>query len=133
MSAVMGIVVPEGSGSTGRTPLRWGGAVLLVTTVVVFFFSGHRANVRCHQECFGAPPLDSYGSLTYEPGHAWTRYAGSWQWSVQHGLTQFALIAGLVGLAFAVFSERNPIRLYAVSVVALVAWVIWLLLSPATV
>jgi len=108
-----------------------GGAVLAVTTVVVFFLGYHRVHFRCRQECFGAAPRSDYGSLTYEPGHPWTRYAGSWQWSVQYGLAILALAAGLIGFGLAVFSERNPVRLYIVATVAAAAWVVWVLLSPS--
>src|SRR4051812_20206554 len=57
-----------------------------VWAFLVFVFllvASDRDRVRCHQTCYGDAPLSSYGSLTYEPGHPWTRYAHSWQWDAQ--------------------------------------------------
>src|SRR5436305_539364 len=76
----------------GHVRLRWAGAALALASLVLFLESRTRAMFRCRQQCYGAPPVQGYGSSTYEPGHPWTSYAHSWQWSAQHGLTQFALI-----------------------------------------
>jgi hypothetical protein len=113
-------------------PRAWAGAVVAISAIVVFFLGNRRVGMRCGQECFGEAPRSDYGSLTYEPGHAWTRYAGSWQWGAQNGLAVLALLAGLVGWSLGAFSERNPIRLYFVALVAGAAWVVWVLLSPPT-
>lgn len=125
-----GAVIAPPAASWGRLRLRWAGAALFSAALVLFLASGNRASLRCGQDCFGAPPLDRYGSLTYEPGHPWTSYAGSWQWSAQHGLTQVAVVLSLIGLALAFFSQRNPMRVYLLAIVALVAWLAWLSLSP---
>lgn len=114
----------------GRARLRWFAGLVVVTSIVVFLVSRNRAVFRCHQECYGDAPLDRYGSLTYEPGHAWTRYADSWQWSAQHGLAQFAVITSLVALALAMSSRRNPVPAFGLTAVGLTAWIVWVLLSP---
>ena len=111
--------------------LRWTGVVLVVTSFLVYLYSQGRVTVRCHQDCYGASPQSSYGSLPYEPGHAWTHYANSWQWDVQHGLTQFALLASVVGLGMAAMTLRSPLWLYGAAAGALTAWLAWVLLAPA--
>jgi hypothetical protein len=114
---------------------RWGtrsiSVVLLLASCVAFAVARGRNEFRCHQSCYGSPPLDRYGSLSYEPGHAWTAYTGSWEWSGQYGLAIVALIAGLAGVALTLLSRRDPRPAFATTGVALVAWLAWVLLSPA--
>lgn len=117
-------------GLTNRVLLRSVGVATVVASVVVWLVSRGRSVFRCRQECYGAPPLDQYGSLTYEPGHPWTYYADSWQWSAQHGLTQLAVVASLVGLGLALWSRRSPLPAFGLTVVALAAWGLWAALSP---
>jgi hypothetical protein len=120
----------ERAGAVRRLHLRWVAAGMVAISVVVFLASRSRAVFRCHQDCFGDPPLDRYGSLTYEPGHAWTRYADSWQWSAQHGLAQFAVVASLIGLGLALTARRNPLPAFVLTIVGLAAWTVWVLLAP---
>jgi hypothetical protein len=118
------------SGVADRVRLRWFAGLMIVTSGTVFLISRGRTQFRCRQECYGKPALEQYGSLTYEPGHAWTRYADSWQWSVQHGLTQLAVIASIVGLALAATSSRNPVPAFGVTALGVTGWIVWVLLSP---
>ena len=129
LAHILEVAAPLGTPATRRTWLRWAPAVLVVTATL-FLLSDNRNHFRCHQDCYGPPPFDGYGSQTYEPGHPWTSYAHSWQWSVQHGLTELALLAGLIGLGMTL-SERKPARIYAVAIVALAAWAVWVLPTPA--
>jgi hypothetical protein len=121
-------------GMTGhpRRRVRVAAIVVTLTSVVLFLFADGRDNLRCKDNCYGPPPLSRYGSLTYEPGHPWTRYAGSWQWSAQIGLGYLALIAAVLALGLAATDARNPVRPLIVSVLAMIAWVVWVALSPAT-
>lgn len=122
---------PGGSSSRGdRFGLRLFAALVVGVAGAVFLVSRSRAVFRCRQECYGDSPLDRYGSLTYEPGHAWTQYADSWQWGAQHGLAQFAVLSSLVGLALAATSKRSPALALGMTAIALAAWLVWVLLSP---
>jgi hypothetical protein len=114
-----------------RVLLRGFAAVIALIAVAVWLVSRDRAIYRCHEDCLGEPALDRYGSLTYEPGHPWTHYADSWQWSAQHGLAQFAALASIIGLALALTSRRNPLPAFALTTVALTGWGFWVLVSPA--
>jgi hypothetical protein len=104
----------------------------MLTSIVVFLFADGRDNLRCRDNCYGPPPLSRYGSLTYEPGHPWTRYAGSWQWSAQIGLGYLAVLSAVLALALAATDARNPVPPLVVSILAMIAWVVWVALSPAT-
>jgi hypothetical protein len=126
---VLEAVAPEGLVGRRRSQFQRGGIVLATTAFFLFFASDNRNTGRCLQECYGDASRDFYGSRPYEPGHAWTSYADSWQWSAQHGLTQLALLASFLGFA-ATFAERNPLKLYVVSTAALVTWAIWVALTP---
>jgi hypothetical protein len=115
-----------------RRRVRVAAIVVMLTSIVVFLFADGRDNLRCKDNCYGPPPLSRYGSMTYEPGHPWTRYAGSWQWSGQIGLGYLAVLSAVLALALAATDARNPVRPLVVSVVAMIAWIVWVALSPAT-
>lgn len=115
-----------------RARIRWLAIAWLPVATVVFLAAYGRNQMRCKDACFGPPPLSKYGSITYEPGHAWTRYAGSWQWGAQSALAYAGIVAALVALGLAATDGRNPRPALAVSVVALLAWGAWVGLSPPT-
>lgn len=115
-----------------RARVRAMAIALLPIATVVFLFAYGRNQMRCKDLCFGPPPLSKYGSITYEPGHAWTRYAGSWQWGAQAGLAYLGLAAALVGLGLAATDSRNPKPALVVSIVAMISWGTWVGLSPPT-
>jgi hypothetical protein len=116
----------------GRARIRLAALAWLPVATVVFLVAYGRDQTRCKDACFGRPPLSKYGSITYEPGHPWTRYAGSWQWSAQSALAHLGLVAALVALGLAATDGRNPRPALAVSVVAMAAWGIWAGFSPPT-
>ena len=116
-----------------RRHIRIGAAGLVTfSSIVVLLLSWGRDEQRCGQSCFGAPPLDRYGSITYQPGHHWTRYAGSWQWSAQSGLAYLAVIATSFGIALAMLSRRSPSPAFLLGALATSGWLVWVLASPAT-
>jgi hypothetical protein len=106
--------------------------VVCIASLAVFLLANGRANLRCKGNCYGSPPLSRYGSITYEPGHPWTRYADSWQWSAQSALGDVALLAAVVGLGLAATRFRSPVIALIVSVVAALAWALWVAASPST-
>lgn len=109
---------------------RWVGGLMVVAAFAAWLHSQSRASLRCHQECYGEPPRDGFGSRTFEPGHPWTQYADSWQWSVQHGLVQLAVLVGIAGLGLALTRRRGPVALFGVTALLLAGWAVWVLLSP---
>lgn len=121
---------PDPSGLSSRVFLRSIAGLVTLASLVLYFESRSRVSFRCRQECYGTPPRSVDGSLTFEPGHPWTNYADSWQWSAQHGLTQLAVVAALVGLAMAATPRRNPLPALGVATLGLAAWAVWVLLGP---
>jgi hypothetical protein len=115
-----------------RRKVRVAAVVVSLCAGVLFLAALGRDQLRCRDACYGAPPLSRYGSLTYEPGHPWTRYTGSWQWSAQSALGHLALLAAIVALVLAATQRRNPVPAMLVSIAAMVAWGTWVALSPAT-
>jgi hypothetical protein len=114
-----------------RARVRVMSIALALVAGVVFLFAYGRDQQRCKDLCFGPPPLSKYGSITYEPGHPWTRYAGSWQWTGQSILGHLGLIAAVVAVGLAATDSRNPVPALVVSVLAMVAWGTWVALSPS--
>lgn len=115
-----------------RARLRLAAIALMPVATVVFLAAYGRDQQRCKDLCFGPPPLSKYGSITYEPGHPWTRYAGSWQWSGQSILGHLGLIAAVIAVGLAATDSHNPVPALVVSVLAMVAWGTWVGLSPPT-
>jgi ferric-dicitrate binding protein FerR (iron transport regulator) len=126
-------LVPVVAPSARVRRARTGGAVVVVVAaVLILMVSLGRDDTRCGQSCYGAPPNDRSGSLSYEPGHAWTRYAGSWQWSAQSGLAFATLLCALIGVGLTVGSRRRAaVVAFALAAAAGAAWVVWVLLTPA--
>ena len=114
-----------------RAARRAGAATVAVATAVVVVVASSRDQTRCGQGCYGTPAQDRFGSLTYEPGHAWTRYAGSWQWSAQAGLAYLAVLATLVGVVAGLASRRGSGAAFTIAALAVAGWIAWVLLSPA--
>jgi hypothetical protein len=116
-------------------PRRWlwrAGAPLTLASMLVVLVAMTRDENRCRQSCYGSPPKSYYGFNTYEPGHHWTSYVGSWQWSAQIGIAYIACLLALIGLALAVLStRRSPVLVFVLSALLLLGWLAWVLLSPA--
>jgi hypothetical protein len=115
-----------------RARIRLAALGLVPVAFVVFLAAYGRNQMRCKDVCFGPPPLSKYGSITYEPGHPWTRYAGSWQWTGQSVLGHLGLIAALLALGLAATDSKNPRPALVGSVVAMIAWGVWVGFSPPT-
>jgi hypothetical protein len=115
-----------------RRRVRMAAIGTLLAALVLFLFADGRDGFRCRDSCYGAPPMSRYGSLSYEPGHPWTRYADSWQWSAQIGLAYLALFAAVLAVGLAATDGRNAVPPTVVSGAAMVAWIVWVVLSPAT-
>jgi hypothetical protein len=115
-----------------RRTVRIAAVLVGLCAGVVFLAALGRDQLRCKDACYGPAPLSRYGSITYEPGHPWTRYAGSWQWSAQSALGHLALVAAIVALVLAATQRRNPVPAMLISVATMVAWATWVALSPAT-
>lgn len=123
-------IVSPADAIRARTRIRAAAIIVTLAAGVVFLVAYGRDQLRCKDACYGPAPSSRYGSTTYEPGHPWTRYAGSWEWSAQSALGHLALIAALVGLVLAAMGRRNPLPAMLVSVIAMVAWGTWVALSP---
>jgi hypothetical protein len=108
-------------------PRRWIGRGIAVWTflsLLLLLNAQRRDTVRCDQDCYGT-------FRTYEPGHAWTNYTGSWQWDAQNAVVSFGFIAAIVALVLLLASRRRQaVILTAVSIVLSAAYLIWVQLSP---
>lgn len=125
------VEAPRAWGLARRTWLRLFASAVTVASGAAFVISMRRTSNRCHQDCYGAAPRGDYGSLSYEPGHSWTHYAGSWQWSAQEVLAILAFVASAVALWLAVARAGRPRLALAIAGTALATWVAWVLLSPS--
>jgi hypothetical protein len=100
----------------------WSGAL---TAFVVLLMSVQRDPDRCHPDCFDGT------DRTFEAGHVWTAYSGSWQWEAQHAIGWLGLFAACWALYAA---GRGSRRITAASLgltVALVGgWIVWVTVQP---
>jgi hypothetical protein len=100
-------------------------------TALVLVVALGRDEQRCGQNCFGPAPLSRYGSMTYEPGHHWTQYAGSWQWSAQLALAWAAVAGCVLGLALVLLS-RPRLWPFALAAALVIGWTSWVVCEPPT-
>lgn len=115
-----------------RLSRRTGGEIsrvavlLLMATFIVFIYAAQHEQAGCHPDCYDG------AQRTYEPGHAWTAYAGSWQWQAQWTLA----FVGVLAAALSMFAETRPRlsfsvpALRSVAVLAAGGWLLWVLLEP---
>jgi hypothetical protein len=94
---------------------------------IVFLLAIQHENSGCGDACYDG------GLRSYESGHAWTAYEGSWQWQAQWGLGLFGLLLGLGAL---VASSRFIWRRWAfglnvAAALCVLAWLAWRVLEPA--
>jgi hypothetical protein len=100
----------------------WAGAL---TAFVVLLMAVQRDPVRCHPDCFDG------SDRTFEAGHAWTAYSGSWQWEAQHAMGWLGLFAALWALYAAGRWSRRVTAASLGLMVALVAgWIVWVTVQP---
>jgi hypothetical protein len=111
-----------------RTALERGLVAAWVTSLafVVMLLAIQHENTACGQACYDG------GLRSYESGHAWTAYQGSWQWQAQWAIGIAGLVFGLAALATA---GRYAWRRWtlAFNVLALgcsLGWLAWWLLEP---
>jgi hypothetical protein len=101
-------------------------AWVTVVAFVVMLLAIQHENIACGQACYDG------GLRSYESGHAWTAYVGSWQWQAQWALG----IAGFVlALAALVTAGRYAWRRWTLAANALAigccaTWIAWWLLEP---
>jgi hypothetical protein len=113
-----------------RRPLERG-TFAAVVTVVAFFvclLAVQHEGSKCRDACYDGGVLRSY-----QPGHAWTAYEGSWQWQGQWALGVGALVLAVAALAtlgrFRLRRFTPPLSGLALALA--VAWVAWRVLEPA--
>ena len=110
-----------------KDPRRWIGRGVHVWTFVallVLLNEQRRDGVRCGQDCYGE-------YRTYEPGHAWTNYPGSWQWDAQNILMTISFLVSVAAVVFLLNQRRRrAVVLTLVSLGLSVAFLAWVQLSP---
>ena len=112
-----------------RRPMERGAVAAAVTLLafVVFLVAVQHEISGCGEACYDG------GLRSYEAGHAWTAYEGSWQWQAQWVLALAALGLGLAALAT---TTRMGLRrwtqwLLVGSVACSALWIVWRVLEPA--
>jgi hypothetical protein len=81
---------------------------------------------RCHPNCFDG------SDNTFEAGHAWTAYHGSWQWEAQLVIGWAAFLFGLWALYSAGHKGSAQTAASLTGAVALVAlWIVWVTVQPS--
>jgi hypothetical protein len=110
-----------------KDPRRWirrGVGLIAFLTLMLLFVDLNRDSVRCDQDCYGA-------YRTFEPGHAWTNYPGSWQWEAQNLLAGLAFVLAAAAFVFLIASRlRRALQLTGLSMVVSASWIAWVALSP---
>ena len=97
-----------------------------MTAFVVLLMAVQRDPDRCHPNCFDG------SDHTFEPGHVWTAYRGSWQWEVQHAMGWLALFASFWALyAAGRRSRRLTVASLGLTVGLLVVWIVWVTVQPS--
>jgi len=102
-------------------------ALATAAAFFVFLFAAQHEVQNCGDSCYDG------GLRTFERGHAWTAYEGSWQWQAQWALGFLALGLAIAGLATASRLEwrRRTARLVLASVACMALWGAWVLVEPA--
>jgi hypothetical protein len=108
-------------------PRRWigrGVAIYAFLDLLLLLNEQRRDGVRCGQDCYGE-------YRTYEPGHAWTNYPGSWQWDAQNILMTISFLVSVAAVVFLLNQRRRrAVVLTLVSLALSVAFLAWVQLSP---
>jgi hypothetical protein len=112
-------------GNRRRLAIRVLAVGLAVTGFVVLLMDVQRDPNRCHQSCFDG------SDRTFESGHVWTAYFGSWQWDAQLFLGWAAFCSGLWALWAAGRRSRwETVASLSVSIVLIGTWIVWLTVQP---
>jgi hypothetical protein len=104
--------------------IRRGVSLATLFTLVLLLVDLNRDAVRCDQDCFGT-------YRTYEPGHAWTSYPGSWQWDAQNAIAGVAFVLAVAAFVYRLGSNlRRAVILMGASLSLSAIWIAWVALSP---
>jgi len=105
--------------------LAW---VAALTGFVVLLMDVQRDPDRCHPNCFDG------SDHSFEGGHVWTAYYGSWQWEAQLVIGWAAFLLGLWALYAAGRKARwQSIASLGGAVALLVIWMVWVTVQPSPV
>jgi hypothetical protein len=110
---------------TSRRVLRLLTWATAVTAFVVLLMDVQRDPVRCHPNCFDG------SDNTFEAGHVWTGYFGSWQWEAQFLIGW----AGFLAAVWAAYtagrrSRAATIASLGLSVGCVLVWIVWVTVQP---
>jgi hypothetical protein len=109
----------------GRQAVRLVAWATAVTGFVVLLLDIQRDPNRCHQNCFDG------SDNTFEPGHVWTAYAGSWQWDAQLVIGWLAFLASLWALYAAGRKGRGQtIASLGLAIGLAAVWIVWVTVQP---
>jgi hypothetical protein len=99
-----------------------------VTGFVVLLMDVQRDPNRCHPNCFDG------SDNTFEGGHVWTAYFGSWQWEAQLLLGWLAFLVSLWALYVAGRrSRRLTVASLGITLALIAVWIVWLTMQPSPV
>jgi hypothetical protein len=102
--------------------LAWATAL---TGFVVLLLDVQRDPNRCHQNCFDG------SDNTFQAGHVWTAYAGSWQWEAQLYLGWVAFFASLWALyAAGRKGRRQTVASLGLALGFVAVWIVWVTVQP---
>jgi hypothetical protein len=103
--------------------LAWATAL---TGFVVLMMEIQRDPDRCHPDCFDG------SDHTFEAGHVWTAYPGSWQWDAQLAMGWGACLLGLWGLYAAGRKARwQSFASLGGALALIVLWIVWVTVQPS--
>jgi hypothetical protein len=96
------------------------------TAFVVLLMDIQRDLDRCHPNCFDG------SDSTFEGGHVWTAYPGSWQWEAQLWLGWVAFGASLWALyAAGRRSRRQTVASLGLGLGLVAVWIAWVTVQPS--
>jgi hypothetical protein len=109
----------------GRIAIRALAVGIALTGFVVLLMNIQRDTDRCHQNCFDG------SDNTFEAGHAWTAYFGSWQWDAQLVIGWLGFLASLWALyAAGRKSRRATVASLGLSLGLIALWIVWVTVQP---
>jgi hypothetical protein len=96
-----------------------------VSGFVVLLMEIQRDTDRCHQNCFDG------SDNTFEAGHVWTAYFGSWQWDAQLVLGWAAVLSGFLALYVAGRRGRWwTVASLGLALGCIAVWIVWVTVQP---
>jgi hypothetical protein len=113
----------------GRAALRAVRALAWATAVtgfVVLLMEVQRDPDRCHPNCFDG------SDTTFEGGHVWTAYPGSWQWEAQLAIGWGAFVFGVWALwAAGRKGSRQTFASLGLALGSVAVWILWVTVQPS--